>query len=165
MSVALKEPDAIDVWERELLRFPEVNAPFANVFTPGVYVRAIRMLKGTGLSSRIHKVDHPFFILSGKIAVKSETEEVVYSAPYFGITPAGTRRALFALEDTVWITAHPNPGNCTDPDEMVEVLTDDAGNPLIEDHDDPRVNGWRMENNGVGLLISDGMKLLTNQSQ
>lgn len=162
MSEALAEPTEIDQWERELLRFPEVIAPFANVFTPGLYLRAILMPAGTGLSSRIHKSDHPFIILKGKIAVKSETEEIVYQAPYIGVTPAGTRRALVALEDTVWVTTHANPDNCTDPDAMVEMLTDDPKNPLFDDHAAPRLNAWKMENNGAALVISDEMKRLTN---
>lgn len=145
---ALAEPDAIDKAEAELLKFPPVTCPLVHLFTPGLYVRQIRMPAGTMLTSRVHKTTHPFIVLCGCISVISESERVTYDAsivPYVGVTPAGTRRALYAHTDTVWATFHANPEGIDNADEMVEWLTDDAGNPLFVDHDDPRLNTWRSD--------------------
>jgi hypothetical protein len=67
-----------------------------------------------------------------------------YIAPYTGITKAGTRRLLFNNEDTLWITCHVT--DLTDPDEIMETITSNDFNPLI-DNTDPRVNNWRQNPN------------------
>ena len=145
MSEALTEPNAMDKAEAELLKFPPVTCPLVHMFTPGLYVRQILMPAGTMVTSRVHKTTHPFIVLLGEVSVISETERITYKAPYVGVTPAGTRRALYAHVDTVWATFHANPEGIETADEMVEWLTDDAGNPLFVDHDDPRLNTWRSD--------------------
>jgi len=80
--------------------------PLWHTFVDGAYVREIRMPKGALLTSKIHKVTHPYFILKGKVAVLTEEGEKLIEAPYYGITLAGTKRLLYILEDTVWVTVH-----------------------------------------------------------
>lgn len=145
MSEALAEPNIIDQAEAEIAKLAPVDAPLVHTFTPGLYLRQILMRKGSVLTSRIHKTTHPFIILTGEISVISEHERVTYRAPYIGITQPGTRRVLYAHEDTVWATIHANPTDIEDPDELVEMITDDAKNPLFENHDDPRLNIWKKD--------------------
>lgn len=145
MSEALTEPNAIDRAELEISKLQPVEAPLIHTFTPGLYVRQILMRAGSVLTSRIHKTTHPFIILTGEISVISENERITYKAPYIGITLPGTRRVLYAHTDTVWLTVHANPNDIEDPDELVEQITDDAKNPLFEDHDDPRLNIWKKD--------------------
>lgn len=143
MTCDLKNRATIDEAEAELLKFPPIQCPLVHSFTPGLYVRQIFIPAGTMLTSRVHKQTHPFFIMRGRISVVSGTEKTTYEAPYIGITTAGTRRVLYAHKDTVWVTAHANPDEYEDPDEMVEALTDDAENPLLAGVDNPRLETWR----------------------
>jgi hypothetical protein len=39
------------------------------------------------------------------------------------ISSAGTKRALYTLEDTVWTTVHLNPSNTRDIDQLVAEIT------------------------------------------
>jgi hypothetical protein len=48
-------------------------------------------------------------------------------------------------EDTTWLTFHPNPENITDPDAMVEYLTEPLDNPLFHKND-PRTQSWKKDN-------------------
>jgi hypothetical protein len=64
------------------------------------------MPKGMLLTSKIHKVCHPYFILKGEVSVLTETGTVRIKAPYSGVTPAGTKRVIYTHEDTVWTTVH-----------------------------------------------------------
>lgn len=82
--------------------------PLKHTFVDGAYVREITMPKGLLLTSKIHKVKHPYFIMKGEVSVfnSEEGKAVRIKAPYSGITPAGTKRILYIHEETVWTTVH-----------------------------------------------------------
>jgi len=153
------EEDAMNRLEAALMDGEQITCPLVHSFTPGIYIRQIFIPAGAMITSRVHKTEHHFIILKGVIVVKSGTEDVVYRAPYMGITDPGTRRALLAIEDTVWATIHANPDDITDPDVIVETITDAANNPLI-DPDDPRANGWKTSNSPSVICISNKIPLL-----
>jgi hypothetical protein len=80
--------------------------PLKHTFVDGAYVREITMPKGALLTSKIHKIKHPYFILKGEVSVLTENGIKRLKAPYSGITEAGTKRVLYIHEDTVWTTVH-----------------------------------------------------------
>ena len=80
--------------------------PLKHSFGDGIYIREINMPKGMLITSKIHKLAHPYFILKGDVTVLTEDGEVRIKAPFKGITPSGTKRALYIHEDTTWITVH-----------------------------------------------------------
>ena len=84
----------------------EEMCPLKHTFVDGAYVREIFMPKGTLLTSKIHKVTHPYFIMKGDVSVATEEGIIRIKAPFQGVTKAGTKRLLFIHEDTVWITVH-----------------------------------------------------------
>ena len=59
----------IDELEAGMLQFPEqlIDLPVTHRFTPGLYSREIFMPKGTFVTSKIHKTEHPLVILSGAL--------------------------------------------------------------------------------------------------
>ncbi len=84
----------------------EEMCPLKHTFVDGAYVREIFMPKGLLLTSKIHKVTHPYFILKGDVSVATEEGVVRIKAPFYGVTKAGTKRLLFIHEETLWITVH-----------------------------------------------------------
>ncbi len=80
--------------------------PLKHTFVDGAYVREIFMPKGLLITSKIHKVLHPYFVMKGKCAVVTEDSIEKIEAPHYGVTPPGTKRAIYIYEDTVWITVH-----------------------------------------------------------
>lgn len=129
-----------DVIEAELATLPQVDMPLTHIFTPGIYVRQIEIPAGTLLTSMEHLTEHPFFILKGRIEVRSEFECIEYCAPCMGITKPGTRRMLYAVEDTIWATVHANPDNLKTPEEIGAVILNHEANALIGD---PSAFMWR----------------------
>ena len=116
----------IDAMELEMEAHPEAffELPTEHTFYPGLYKRGVLMTAGRFITTRIHLTDHPFSVLSGRLLVWDDANGVVeISAPYDGSTKAGTRRLLYILEDTHWITYHANPDNETDPNKIVERCT------------------------------------------
>ncbi|CAK0749102.1 conserved hypothetical protein [Gammaproteobacteria bacterium] len=83
------------------------NCPLKHSFAEGVYVREIFIPKGTVLTGKIHKHSHPNFLMSGEVEVFTEEEGLVrLKAPLSMISKAGTKRVVYAIEDSVWITVH-----------------------------------------------------------
>jgi len=96
--------------------FGDDVAPLLHTFADGLYVRTIRMPKGLLLTSKIHKTNHPYFVMEGEVSVLTDEGEIRIKAPYAGITKAGTKRVLYIHEDTVWITVH-----ATDKTDLAEI--------------------------------------------
>lgn len=82
------------------------GAGLDHTFTDKIYVRECRLPKGMLLTSKIHKTNHPYFILKGKARVLTEDGVVEVEGPCYGVTPAGTKRLIYVLEDMVWCTCH-----------------------------------------------------------
>ncbi len=82
------------------------ECPLTHTFVDGAYVREINMPKGMLISSKIHKVTHPYFILKGECSILTEEGVKRIKAPFYGVTKAGTKRILYTHEDTQWVTVH-----------------------------------------------------------
>lgn len=97
-------------FEKALKNIPGAMAgdccPLKHTFVDGAYVREITMPKGMLLTSKIHKICHPYFVLKGDVSVLTDKGVVRIKAPYSGITQAGTKRVLYCHEETTWITIH-----------------------------------------------------------
>jgi quercetin dioxygenase-like cupin family protein len=98
-------------------------------FLPGVYVRTLYLKKGDVLTGKIHKHECINIVAKGKIAVTdcNGDRKILVAGDIFN-SPAGTKRAGFAFEDTVFI----NVFNCdeTDVDKIENVLACDS----VEDY-------------------------------
>lgn len=77
-----------------------------HVFAGDMYVREIFMKKGMLIVSKIHKHEHPYFIMSGEVSVLTESGVERIKSPHRGITKIGTKRVLYIHEDTIWATVH-----------------------------------------------------------
>jgi hypothetical protein len=119
----------------------KVECPLTHIFTPGLYTRTIFMPAGSLIMSMTHNTRHPFIISTGEVDVISPEGSVTHVAPYMGITQPGTKRFLHVKQDTTWTTFHVNPENLTDPDQIVEIISDRLQNPLL-DPDDSKCKTW-----------------------
>jgi hypothetical protein len=80
--------------------------PLVHNFADGMYIREISVPKGFLVVTKIHKLDHPCFILKGECSVLTEDGIKRIKAPYYMITKAGTKRIVYVHENTVWVTVH-----------------------------------------------------------
>lgn len=120
-SEAWKRIDAI---EAAIAEMPQASLPLNHTFAGGIYLREIFLPAGTLLTSRIHLQEHPYLVTQGVVSVWSEEDgSVTIHAHHSGVTKPGTRRILYAHTDVIWVTAHLNPTNETDPDEIVRRVT------------------------------------------
>lgn len=100
-----------------------VSCPLTHKFTDGIYVREIFIPAGTYIVGKIHKHGHPNFLMSGTVQVVTESGGVeTLKGPLSMISPPGTKRALRAITDLVWVTVHHNPTNTQDLDELEKIV-------------------------------------------
>lgn len=113
--------DKITEFEDKLAQVPGAMfgddcCPLKHTFVDGAYVREITMPKGMTLTSKIHKIEHPYFVMKGECSVLTEDKVHRIKAPYWGVTTPGTKRILYIHEETVWVTVH-----VTDSTDLKEI--------------------------------------------
>ena len=87
-------------------------------FAPGIYGRQMDIPAGAVIVGKIHKHAHINVITKGTIKVVTEFGNDVYIAPKIWVSEPGTKRAVYALEDTQWLTIHANETNSQDLSEL-----------------------------------------------
>ena len=92
--------------------------PIEHFFMDGVYVREMKMFKGTAVVGAIHKHLHMCFLLSGMLTVADESGTQDYIAPCYIISTSGVKRVLYAQEDSVWYNVHKNPKDIKEIKEL-----------------------------------------------
>lgn len=132
MSIIVRDKDLdarIDELEIEMLKCKDdiLDLPLKHTFTDGIYVREIFNPAGALITTKIHKIEHPFVLLKGRISTYipedgGKVQHII--APYIGVTKAGTRRVIYAHEDSVFITFHPNPENTQDLEKLEDMFVE-----------------------------------------
>jgi quercetin dioxygenase-like cupin family protein len=84
-----------------------VRHHFANAGTKrGVYAREVTIPAGTMATGKIHKFEQISILSKGDISVSTEDGIVRVQAPFTIVSPAGTKRIVYAHTDCVWTTIH-----------------------------------------------------------
>jgi len=105
--------------------------PLKHTFCEGYYVREISARANQFIISKIHKFDHPYFLMKGECCVMTEEGPVRIKAPYYGITKAGTKRVVYVNSDMVWVTVHATENTDLDTIEE-EIIAKDFNDPAID---------------------------------
>jgi hypothetical protein len=100
-----------------------------------MYVREMTIPKGTIIVGKIHKHCHPSFLLKGDVSVFTEQEGAQrITAPCSMISQPGTKRVVYANEDSVWTTIHLNPSDTKNLKEIEDfTIAKDFGELGFED--------------------------------
>ena len=96
--------------------------PLKHTFTDGIYVRQMSMKKGSAVIGKIHRHNHIWFLLTGCISVADEHNTVDHIAPCYVEAPAGSKRVIYAHEDSIWVNVHANPTDTQDLEELENLI-------------------------------------------
>jgi|TARA_R100001463_G_scaffold52885_1_gene103783 hypothetical protein len=96
--------------------------PLKHTFTDGIYIRQMSMKKDSFVIGKIHKHNHVWFLLTGMISVADENDTVDHIAPCYVEAPSGSKRMIYAHEDSIWVNIHANPTNTRDLEELEELI-------------------------------------------
>lgn len=105
---------------------PATVCPVQHFFAPGVYVRRMLIPKGICTIGHIHKHPCVTIIAKGDVIITTGEKREHYIGENTFESPAGVKRAVWALEDTVLTTIHGNPENERDPEKIFEMLIVDV---------------------------------------
>ena len=93
-----------------------------HVFTPGLYIRTIRMPKDMVIVGLIHRHQHWNILQSGTVTVFSQDGLETLTGPCPMVSSAGIKRCVYMHTDAVWTTVHHNPDNLRDLDELEKLI-------------------------------------------
>jgi hypothetical protein len=105
--------------------------PLEHTFADGIYVRQMTMDKDSLVVGAIHNHLHVWFLMSGHITVATEDGNIEYLAPCHVLATPGTKRVIYANEDSVFVNVHKNPTNCMD----IEKLEKEIVSATFEDYE------------------------------
>lgn len=80
--------------------------PTTHSFADGQYIREIYNPADAIIITKIHKKNHPFFLLEGKMTIITLEETITIEAPYYAVTKAGTKRIIYTHEPCRFVTVH-----------------------------------------------------------
>lgn len=79
-------------------------------FAHGTYTRELLIPAGVALTGKIHRHSCINILAKGTILVTDGENDLEITAPHTFVSPAGSKKAGFALTDVVWINVHPWAG-------------------------------------------------------
>lgn len=117
-----KMRESIQDFENLLLCCKQVDIKLDHHFSDGIYMRKVLIPKGAYVTGEIHKTQHINVIPSGKIICVTEEGSKMIVGPHMMMSYPDTKRAAYALEDTIWVTIHENKDNIKDLDILKRKL-------------------------------------------
>lgn len=90
-----------------LLQLEQQEIPIFHHFANKVYAREMYLPAGVALVGKLHRYACINILAEGKVRVVTEHGMMEYEAPYVFVSPAGTKRAMYAVTDVTWVTCHP----------------------------------------------------------
>jgi len=108
--------------------------PVKHSFADGCYIREIFNPANELLVTKIHKKEHPFFLMQGEMSILTEDGIKHLKAPYNGITKPGTKRIIYTHSDCIFVTVHATDETDVDKIEQ-QVIAKDFQDPLITQED------------------------------
>lgn len=129
--------------EEELNKTPQVDCPTRWYFAPGMAAREIRIPAGTVLTGAVHKTENLAVLSAGRLRLVTETGTVEISAPHTLTVKPGQKNAAYAIKDAVWTNFFPTDE--TDPDKLVELLTESKATELLGGPDNVQLIHNRLE--------------------
>lgn len=106
--------------EQKIKDLPQVEIPVEHYFAPGVYARVIHIPAGVILTGKIHRTLHMCILAQGRIHVTVDNGQEAEQFDGFCIfnAPPGSKKAIYAETDAVFINVHPTESE--DLDEIEE---------------------------------------------
>lgn len=92
--------------QEEMRKMPQVELETFHHFADGMYARVVPRAAGVTIVGKVHKREHFYIIVKGSVKVWSDGETKTYVAGDVIISKPGTKRAVYALEDSICMTVH-----------------------------------------------------------
>ena len=98
------------------------NFPLKHTFADGIYIRQMDMQADSVIVGAIHNHLHAWFLLTGHLAVVTEDTTEEFVSPCYVLATPGSKRVIYALEDSIFVNIHKNPDNIKDIKKLEEEI-------------------------------------------
>lgn len=118
----------------------EGSAQCQHYFGDGVYARALWIPAGTCVVGKIHRQARICIIAAGRCRFVDEFRDEHVEAPWIGEFKPGTKTAVFAETDTLWVACLGT--ELKDPQTIVRELTDSTHEAHLQYLTQEEGQGW-----------------------
>ena len=108
------------------------NFPLKHTFADGIYIRQMDMKADSMVVGAIHNHLHVWFLLTGRLAVVTEDTTEEFISPCYVLATPGSKRVIYAMEDSIFVNVHKNPSNIKD----IKKLEDEIVSLTFEDYEE-----------------------------
>jgi len=108
------------------------NFPLKHTFADGIYIRQMDMKADSVVVGAIHNHLHVWFLLTGRLAVITEDTTEEFISPCYVLATPGSKRVIYAIEDSIFVNVHKNPNNIKD----IKKLEDEIVSLTFEDYEE-----------------------------
>ena len=108
------------------------NFPLKHTFADGIYIRQMDMETGSVVIGAIHNHLHVWFLLTGHLAVATEDSIEEFVAPCYVLAEPGSKRVIYAMEESIFVNVHKNPKNIKD----IKKLEDEIVSLTFEEYEE-----------------------------
>ena len=98
------------------------DVPIKHSFADQIYVRQMNMKADQVIVGAIHNHQHVWFLLTGHVSINNNGEVIDYVAPCYTTSEPGSKRVIYAHEDSIFVNVHKNPLNVKDIKELEEEI-------------------------------------------
>lgn len=92
--------------------------PLKHTFVDGLYIREMKMQKGSFAIGKLQKNEHLWMLLQGKLTVTTQSSSEEYIGPCYVKAKPGEKKAVYAHEDSIFVNIYPNPDNSQDLEKI-----------------------------------------------
>jgi len=98
------------------------DVPIKHSFADQIYVRQMNMKADQVIVGAIHNHQHVWFLLTGHVSINNNGEVIDYVAPCYTVSEPGSKRVIYAHEDSIFVNVHKNPLNVKDIKQLEEEI-------------------------------------------
>jgi hypothetical protein len=94
---------------KSIVEVPDI--PIKHLFADQVYIRQMNMKQDQVVVGAIHNHLHIWFLMEGRVIINNNGDIVEHIAPCYTVSEPGSKRIIYAIEDSVFVNVHKNPSN------------------------------------------------------
>lgn len=125
MELTTLTREKVERLQAELSKLPQYEPATKHYFHGGMYCREVYRDAGVLVVGKVHKKEHFYLIVSGRVKITGDSEVVDAGPGTLFLSRPGTKRAVLSLEPTVCMTFHRTDAKTVEEAELELVETDD----------------------------------------
>lgn len=92
--------------EKKLKQVANIELPVEHLFTENQYIRQLYVPKDTVIVGKRHRYKTLNMLLKGRMLIYDDNETIEVVAPFIVETEEYTKKAGYAIEDSIWCNIH-----------------------------------------------------------